>query len=230
MLDARSNREPQRRVRIWDLPTRLFHWLIAALFGFSWWTAANDHLDWHKLSGYGILTLLLFRIYWGVAGSTTSRFAGFVRSPRSLAAYGAKLFRRSGPPVFGHNPMGGWSVLVLLVLLLAQVLLGLFAVDVDGLDPGPFGDLVSFDMGRRIAHWHGRLFNILLAFTGLHVLAVAFYLLYRRDNLTATMIVGTKRVPADVRVPPVRFTSIWWALPGLAIAAAIVAWIVFGHF
>lgn len=230
MRSALPDQEPERRVRIWDLPTRLCHWLIVGLFGFSWWTAANDHLDWHKLSGYGILTLVLFRIYWGVAGSTTSRFAGFVRGPRSILAYGARLFRRSGSPNFGHNPIGGWSVLVLVVLLLGQTALGLFAVDVDGLDPGPFGDLVSFDMGRRIAHWHGKLFNVLLAFSGLHVIAIAFYLLYRRENLITAMIVGTKRVAADASAPPIRFTPIWWALPGLAVAAAIVAWIAFGHF
>ena len=228
--DQGPNQEPERRVRIWDLPTRLFHWLIVALFGFSWWTAANDHLDWHKASGYGILTLVLFRIYWGVAGSTTSRFADFIRGPRSLFGYCAKLLRRSGTPTFGHNPMGGWSVVVLLALLLGQAVLGLFAVDVDGLDPGPFGNLVSFDMGRRIAHWHGKLFNILLVFTGLHVLAIAFYRLYRRENLISAMIVGTKRVSADVPAPPVRFKPIWWALPGLAVAAAIVAFIAFGHF
>jgi cytochrome b len=219
-----------RRVRIWDLPTRLFHWLIVALFGFSWWTAANDHIDWHKLSGYGILVLLLFRLYWGVAGSTTSRFAAFLRGPRDILAYGTGLFRRSGPPNFGHNPMGGWSVVVLLVLLLGQALLGLFAVDVDGLEPGPFGNLVSFELGRRIAHWHGKLFNILLVFSGLHVLAVAFYLLYRRENLISAMIVGTKRIATDAAMPNLRFVPIWWALPGLAVAAAIIAWIAFGHF
>jgi cytochrome b len=219
-----------RHVRVWDLPTRLFHWSIVALFGFSWWTAENDHLDWHKLSGYGILTLLLFRVYWGVAGSSTSRFTDFVRGPRSIFAYGAKLFRRSGAPSFGHNPMGGWSVIVLLVLLLLQTVLGLFAVDVDGLDPGPFGNFVSFDTGRKIAHWHGKVFNLLLIFTGLHIAAIAFYLLVRRENLITAMIVGTKRVAIHEAVRPLRFVSLWWAIPGIIVAAAIVAWIALGRF
>jgi cytochrome b len=126
--------------------------------------------------------------------------------------------------------MGGWSVLVLLFSLLLQSVLGLFAVDVDGLDPGPFGNFVSFETGRRIAHWHGAVFNLLLVFTGLHLVAIAFYLLYRRENLISAMIVGTKRVATDIIVRPLRFAPIWWALPGLAVTAAIVAWIAFGHF
>ncbi|HTJ63137.1 MAG TPA: cytochrome b/b6 domain-containing protein [Alphaproteobacteria bacterium] len=219
-----------RRVRVWDLPTRLFHWLIVALFGFSWWTSETDHLEWHKLSGYFILTLVLFRIYWGFAGSQTARFADFIHSPRGVVAYGAALLRRSGRIAFGHNPMGGWSVAVLLLLLLAQSVLGLFAVDIDGLDPGPLGNYVSFELGRRIAHWHGRVFNLLLLFSGLHVAVVLFYLVFKRQNLTAAMIVGTKRVGAEIVPPPLRFAPLWLALPGLAGAAGIVAWIVFGRF
>ncbi len=219
-----------RHVRVWDLPTRLFHWLIVALFCFSWWSIENDHLDWHKLSGYGILTLVLFRLYWGVAGSTTSRFADFVRGPRTLFAYGTKLPARSHALTIGHNPMGGWSVLMLLFLLLLQTVLGLFAVDADGLDPGPLGNFVSFETGRKIAHWHGMVFNLLLIFIGLHLAAIAFYLLYRRENLTAPMIAGTKRVAADEAVRPLRFVSLWWVIPGLTAAAAIVAWIAFGRF
>jgi cytochrome b len=224
------NPDEKRPVRVWDLPTRLFHWLIVALFGFSWWTIENDHLDWHKLSGYGILTLVLFRVYWGVFGSTTARFADFIHTPRSVAAYFASLIRRSGRVVFGHNPMGGWSVLMLLFLLLVQSVLGLFAVDIDGLDPGPLGNFVSFETGRRVAHWHGRVFNLLLLLSTLHIAVVLFYLFFKRQNLIAAMIIGTKRVGTGIVPPPLRFVPWWWALPGLAGAGGIVAWIVFGRF
>lgn len=227
--DASQN-PGSRRVLIWDLPTRLFHWLIVALLGFSWWTIETDRLDWHRLSGYGILTLVLFRIYWGFAGSASARFVTFLRGPRAVFAYGARLFRRTGAIAFGHNPMGGWSTVILLALLFAQAALGLFAVDIDGLDPGPLGYLVSFETGRKIAHWHGRVFNLLLVFSAVHVAAIAFYRLYRRENLVSAMVVGTKRVPADIGVPMLRTAPIWWALPGLAVAGAVVAWIVLGHF
>ena len=86
---------PDRCVRVWDLPIRLFHWLITALFGFCWWSAENDHLDWHMWSGFGVLALVLFRVYWGFAGSATARFASFLKGPRAVFDYARNLFRRS---------------------------------------------------------------------------------------------------------------------------------------
>lgn len=85
------------RTRIWDLPTRVFHWLLAGLFCFSWWSAENAHMDWHRYSGYVLVALLLFRWYWGFAGSTTSRFSSFVKGPRELLDYAAHFFTRPGP-------------------------------------------------------------------------------------------------------------------------------------
>src|SRR5690242_6646079 len=132
------------RVRVWDGPTRIAHWFMALLFGLSWWTAETGHLEWHRWSGYGLLGLLVFRILWGFFGSSTARFAQFLRGPREIVAY--VRGRWSLAP--GHNPLGALSVLTLLLLLLAQVTLGLFAVDIDGIESGPLSSHVSFGTGR----------------------------------------------------------------------------------
>jgi cytochrome b len=221
--------EPGIPVRVWDLPTRLFHWLLVALFAFSWWTAETERLDWHMLSGYGILALVLFRVYWGFTGSATARFVNFLKGPRAFLAYLARLFERQGTPTVGHNPMGGWSVAAFILLLLLQTGLGLFAIDVDGLNSGPLNILVSFETGRRIAGLHDRVFNLLLIVIGLHLAAMLFYGLYKRENLTAAMITGLKRLPRPAH-PAVRFVPSWRAIPGLIGAGLIVAWLVLGHF
>jgi cytochrome b len=214
-----SNTDSDRRVvvRIWDLPTRLVHWLIVALFAFSWWTAENDHLDWHMLSGYAIL------------GSSTARFARFLKGPRAVSDYARHLFERSGASTPGHNPMGGWSVVVLLFLLLLQTVLGLFAIDVDGVNAGPLDTLVSFDTGRWFSHLHGRVFNLLLIFSGLHVAAILFYWLYKRENLIPAMITGFRRFRAADNRPVLEFTRLWWAIPGLLAAGLLVAGVVLGR-
>jgi cytochrome b len=225
-----DTRDRQVPIRVWDLPTRLVHWLLVALLAFSWWTAENDHLDWHMLSGYAILGLLLFRVYWGVAGSGTARFATFLKRPRTFFAYAGRLLERPGRATPGHNPMGGWSVVVLILLLLLQVVLGLFAIDVEGLDAGPLDTLVSFDTGRWFSHQHGRVFNLLLVFSGLHVAAVLFYWVYKRDNLISAMFTGFKRLPEAEAQPDLHFVRLWWAVPGLLAAGLLVAWVVLARF
>jgi cytochrome b len=207
-----------QRIRIWDAPTRLVHWLLVALVAFSWWTAENGRMDWHRYSGYAVLGVLVFRIYWGIVGSDTARFANFVKGPRAVAQY-----FRDKSSIVGHNPLGALSVIALLVLLVTQVGLGLFAVDVDGLESGPLSHLVSFDEGREYAKSHELVFNILLALIALHIAAVLFYLIAKRDNLIAPMITGAKNWAAQA--PQLKFASWWVALPGIAIAAAIVWYI-----
>jgi cytochrome b len=219
----------ERRVRIWDAPTRLFHWLIVALFITSWLTAEIDRLDLHFLSGYAILGLLAFRLYWGFAGSATARFATFLKGPRSVVAYARRLTARAGSGSPGHNPMGGWSVVAMLLILAAQVGLGLFASDVDGVETGPLNHLVSFDAGRRIAHLHSFVFNILLGFVILHVAFIIFYVAYKRENLIGPMISGFKIQPETIKPSAeLSFAPGWRAVVGAAIAVALTIWIVGG--
>jgi cytochrome b len=119
------------KVRVWDGPTRIVHWLLVACISVSWWSAASQHMDYHRYSGYVLLGLLAFRVYWGFFGSSTARFAHFVKGPESIWRYLRSNAVHAGP---GHNPLGALSVLCLLGLLLSQVGLGLFSVDVDGLE------------------------------------------------------------------------------------------------
>lgn len=211
-------------VSVWDLPTRLFHWLLVGLFAFSWWSAESHAMDWHRLSGVTLLGLLLFRLIWGLIGGSTARFANFVRSPAALHAY---LRGPRQAPTPGHNPVGGYSVVIMLALLFAQVGSGLFAVDTDGLESGPLSYLVSFEAGRQAAELHEAAFNLLLAVIGLHVLAIAFYLVVRKRNLVRPMVTG--RDPAIhsqqrglVRAGPVRF------LIAAALSAGLAWWIGMG--
>jgi len=222
------------RIKIWDLPTRLVHWLLVALVAFSWWSAENHEMEYHRYSGYVLLGVLVFRLYWGFFGSATARFAQFVKGPRAVIAY-IKSTRASssGPTAYspqstthriGHNPLGALSVIVLLLLLFTQVGLGLFAVDVDGIESGPLSYLVSFDTGRILADRHEAVFNILLGFIVLHLVAILFYYFFKRDNLIRPMITGSKTAPPDVQVVSVS-APLLRVVIGIALAAATV-WVI----
>ncbi len=206
-------------VRVWDAPIRIIHWLMVALVAFSWWTAENNNLEWHRYSGYALLGLLVFRVYWGFFGSETARFGNFVKGPRAIWSYvrGAPDDRTPG-----HNPLGAWSVILLLLLLITQVTLGLFAVDVDGIESGPLSHLVSFDTGRECAKIHETVFNVLLALIGLHIAAVLYYLLFRRRNLIAAMIHGKRDMPAGTSASLARLS--WPKLIIGLVLAGIVVW------
>ena len=195
------------RIQIWDGAIRLVHWLMAILVAISWWTAENGQLNYHRYSGYTLLGLLVFRLYWGLFGTATARFANFVRGPAAIIAYVRALPSRTShraASVPGHSPLGALSVVALLLLLILQVGLGLFSVDVDGIESGPLSSLVSFDTGRACAELHEDVFNVLLGLIVLHVAAVLFYLLYHRDNLIEPMITGKRKLPEGAAVEPAR--------------------------
>jgi cytochrome b len=196
---------------------RLVHWAIVALVGFCWWSAENDQLALHEIAGEVLVGLVIFRLIWGVVGSSTARFADFLRGPRAVAAYIGELRRgRSEHAIIGHNPLGGWSVAAMLGLLALDLGLGLFAVDVDGDQPGPFAGLVTFDQGREIAHVHHWVFNALLALIVLHLAAILFYAVIRRDNLIGPMLTGAKRAAGDAQ--PMAHAPLWRLLAAAAVA------------
>lgn len=207
------------RAKLWDGPVRIVHWLLVVLIAFSWW-ASEDHMNWHRWSGYAVIGLVVFRIYWGFAGGGAARFSSFVKGPRAVAAYAATVGRRDVATTPGHNPLGALSVLAILAVLLVQVGTGLFAVDIDAFEGGPLSDRVSFDLGRQIAEWHELSFRVLQALVVLHVAAVLFYWVWKRTNLVAAMVTGKRTLPADpglVRAP------VWRLVSGVILAAA-VAW------
>lgn len=221
MSDAASDAIRREEIRIWDVPIRLFHWSLALLLGLAWWTGEERLMEWHRLTGYAILSLIAWRLVWGFCGSSTARFRDFVKGPKAVLAYlGARGDTRYAA-VPGHNPAGGWSVLVMLGLLAAQVVLGLFSVDIDGLESGPLSYLVDFDTGRTMALWHARIFTALQVAVAAHVLAIAYYLFWRRQNLTAAMITGRRAWPGKER-PDVRFVPAWRGVVWFAIVVALL--------
>lgn len=213
--------EPSGGVRatLWDGPVRTVHWLLVVLIAFSWW-ASEDHMNWHRWSGYAIIGLVVFRLYWGVAGGGAARFSSFVKGPRAVAAYAATVGRRDVATTPGHNPLGALSVLAILAVLLVQVGTGLFAVDVDAFEGGPLSDRVSFDLGRQIAEWHELSFRALQALVVLHVAAVLFYWIWKRTNLIGAMVTGKRTLPSD---PGLTRAPAWRLAAGVVLATAI-AW------
>ena len=205
-------------LRVWDGATRLVHWLLVALVGLSWWTASHHRMNYHRYSGYALLGVLAFRLYWGVFGSTTARFAHFVKGPRSIWRYLRSRALRAAP---GHNPLGALSVLALLGLLLGQVTLGLFCVDVDGLESGPLSHWVTFETGRACARLHRIGFDVLKVLILLHVVAVLLYWVFKRDNLIRPMITGSKGW-SHGPLPRIEFAPRWHAVLGIALAALLV--------
>ena len=188
--------EAPRRILVWDWPTRLVHWSLAVLVFFLWWTSGSETIVLHKRLGFALLALVVFRVYWGFAGSETARFSDFVKGPRAIARY----LREGAASTLGHNPLGALSVVALMGLLLVESALGLFALEEDGLESGPFASYVSFENGQLAAHYHALVFNILLGFVALHILAVIVYLA-RGQNLIWAMIGGRKPVAANIEPP-----------------------------
>jgi cytochrome b len=215
--------EEPGRARVWDLPTRLFHWLLVALIAFSWWSQEEDHIELHIWSGISILTLLIFRLLWGFFGSSTARFSSFVRGPRAVIAYARDM---KGWRAVGHTPLGALSVVALLVLTAVQVGLGLFNSDDDGLVEGPLAHLIGYDTSEAVHDLHEDLFDVLLVFIGLHIAAVLFYRLFLGKRLTGAMITG--RAAIDPAAEPMRPGKWWAALLCLLIAVGVSRWVIAG--
>jgi cytochrome b len=212
-----------RLVKVWDAPTRLFHWALAVLVGFSWFSIHESWMELHFLSGYTILTLLLFRLIWGFVGSDTARFVRFLKSPVAALRHLMHLGRREPDTEIGHNAAGGWMVLVLLALLLVQVVTGLFSND-DVMTDGPLVPLVGKSRSDWFTSIHSLNFTLIEIAVVLHVVAVLAYAVLKRHDLVRPMVTGRKRLPDTLGAP--RMTSLWLAIPVLAVAVALVVLLV----
>lgn len=210
-----------RRIPLWDAPVRLFHWSLVALVVFSFVTGqvGGGWLEWHMKSGYTILVLLLFRLAWGMVGSDTARFASFVRGPMAAWRYARALRSPGQPRTIGHNPLGGWSVLAMLVVLLAQAISGLMADD-EIATQGPLAVKVSNAVVAKMSALHAYNPWTLVALVALHVAAVAYYQWGRRVDLIGPMVHGAVTVETEMAAPAQR--PAWLAALLLATAAAAV--------
>jgi len=218
----------ETQVKVWDAPVRLFHWLLVLLFAFMFFSgkSGSEWIEWHMRAGYAILALVLFRIVWGFVGSTHARFSSFLAGPAACIECLKHLMARKPSPYPGHNPLGGWMVLVLLLALLVQTGTGLFAND-DLLSEGPLVALISKATSDQLTVIHVWNFNLLLALAGVHLIAVLYHAGFMKENLIGAMFTGVKRLPADAAGGVVaRFASPWLALVLLAVAAFAVYLIV----
>lgn len=221
--------------KVWDLPVRLFHVLLIVLVGLLWWTGSVggldvnvsvggktlflSNMDLHACLGQGVLGLVIFRVLWGIAGSSTARFSSFVRGPRAVWGEFSALLRGETPHGVGHNPLGALMIIALLLALATQATLGLFTAD-DIFFEAPLYHLVDDDLASRFLSWHRALFNVILGLVGLHVVAVLYYLV-RGRNLIGPMLTGRARVSGS----EVRMAPLWLALVMALIAAAVIFWI-----
>lgn len=179
------------RIRLWDLPIRVFHWLLVVLIVAAVATGkvGGNAIDWHARIGLAILGLLAFRIVWGVIGSTHARFASFAPTPGRLAAY-----LRGRWHGVGHNPLGALSVFALLGLIGFQVGSGLLGND-DIAFNGPLYPLIGKALSDRFSSLHRLAADALLVLIALHVAAIAFYTFFRKERLIGPMIHGWKEKP-----------------------------------
>ena len=227
---ALSTGLPIQTVKAWDWPTRAFHWLLVVLIFDAWLSINYDGLVgdttllWHRLNGYAILILLVFRVLWGFVGSSTSRFSAFIQWPGAALRYGRALIGGVTPRYLGHNPLGTWMILMLLLAVLVQLGLGLFALDSDGLLGGPLALLVSDDTAKTLGKRHKQFFNVLLALIAIHVTANSLYWLIKKDPLISGMISGKKPAAAyvDEREASIAPNVSLRALLCLVVAAGLV--------
>ncbi|MBF0446871.1 MAG: cytochrome b/b6 domain-containing protein [Magnetococcales bacterium] len=186
-------------ITIWDLPTRLFHWILVALVIAAFITAKEAMIERHSILGQSILALIIYRIVWGFIGGSTARFSQFIKGPRDVFSYIASLFgsfrnKEEKPHHVGHNPAGGLMILILLTTLLIQSGLGLFTKEDTFLYfDAPLAHLLESSMSNNITEIHQFLSSVILLLIAVHIVAALSYLLIFRDNLIRPMITGKKR-------------------------------------
>jgi cytochrome b len=217
----------ERRL-VWDLPLRLFHWLFATSVVASWSTAqlGVSWMTWHLRLGNWMMGLVVFRILWGFAGPRHARFSNFLTGPRKIWSY-AQGLTGAGRAInsVGHNPLGGLMVIFMLMLVALQVGTGLFATD-DITWSGPYNPAVSSATARFLTRVHHLNFNVIWLAISLHIAAIAFYALVKKDNLIPAMLTGWKpaeAVPADQAIET---SALWKAAVVIALAAGFVYWVV----
>jgi cytochrome b len=210
---------------VWDIPTRVTHWLLVILIAYSWFAVEMlEDMQQHFWSGYGALCVIVFRIVWGFVGTYHARFSNFLASPTTLWRYSKTLSQRNSPAYLGHNPMGGFSVLALLIVILVQVSTGLF--NSDDYFHGPLSGLVSDATRSILGQVHELNFKLATVLIVMHIAAIIFYKLYKRQALVWSMINGKK--PASMIGQSITGSKKTLALIVLILCIGIVYYIATG--
>jgi len=213
--------------RVWDLPVRIVHWLL--VFGIAGSYATHQlgvaYFRYHLWFGYLVVVLAGFRILWGLVGTRHARFTQFLRGPRATFDYLVSMIRGSAPATPGHNPLGAWMVVLLLLMLFAQGVTGLFAND-EIFNTGPLYGYVGDDLSLRLTSWHRRLFDWILIAVALHVIAVIAHRVFARHDLIGPMFTGRKSAKLVTELDAISSSRLWLALVLLAGLVATIGWFV----
>lgn len=181
------------RIKVWDLPVRLTHWLLVVAFTGAFVTnrLGVAYFTYHEWFGYATVVLVVFRILWGLCGTYYARFSHFLKSPIATWRYAVELLRRRDTPVPGHNPLGAVMVVLLLLTLLIQAVTGLFAND-EIFNVGALYGYVSNDVSLTLTAIHKELFYWIAAAISIHILAVLLHVFIKNENLVSAMFTGYK--------------------------------------
>ncbi|MCL1051549.1 cytochrome b/b6 domain-containing protein [Shewanella abyssi] len=207
------------KVKIWDVPTRLFHWGMLCLLGGLWWTAESAEMEWHQLLAYSLLILIGMRLLWGFIGSDTAKFSHFVHSPKTVLNYVRKTKQHGISASIGHNPIGGYMVVALISLVTLQLVTGLFATDEIFIE-GPLYTTVNGDTALWLTWLHKKNFDLILILAAIHVLAVGVHM-FKGDKIIAAMFSGYKRLPGEL-AQPLAFVSTLKAVMIVMVIGALV--------
>jgi len=216
-------------VRVWDWPVRIVHWVMVLLLIALLTTAkiGDDAMEWHMRAGESMLALVVFRVVWGFVGSRYARFSSFVRGPRAVISYARSIFAPPHEVHAGHNPLGGWMVIALLLALLFQTGTGLFTND-DVLTEGPLARLIAKNLSDTISTFHRWNAWIVGALATAHIGAVMFYLIALKENLISPMLHGAKALPATHAIVGADRNNARAAVL-FAACAVLVWWVVTRH-
>lgn len=212
---------------VWDLPLRLFHWLFVVSIAASWGTAklGVEWMQYHFYLGYFMIGLLTFRIIWGFIGPRHARFASFLTGPSGCIAYARGFFSANSHVSVGHNPLGGLMVIVMLLLVITQVTSGLFTTD-DVIWTGPYYPAVSKDTSSLLSTVHNINFNILLGAIALHLLAIGYYRMVKKQNLVSAMFTGLKPATVVPEHEAIDSSQLLKALIVSVASAGFVYWVI----
>jgi cytochrome b len=178
-------------IMIWDLPLRVFHWAMVASVCWSWVSIELlEDMQQHFWAGYSVLTLLVFRLLWGIFGTYYSRFGRLWYTPKKIVGYIRSLRSESPQRYAGHNPLGGLAVILMLCILIAQTATGLFSSD--DYFFGPLAGLVDQTKIAQLTDLHHRNFELIKVIIGLHILAIIVYRWLKKETLTSAMLTGKK--------------------------------------
>ncbi len=213
---------------VWDAFVRCFHWTLVTLFTISVVSGevGGEWIAWHMRSGYAILALVVFRLIWGFVGGEYARFTSFLTGPVRSFKFAKGLLGKSHQPVIGHNPVGGWMVVVLLVLLATQAVLGLFSND-EIATTGPLARYVSEETSLTLMSRHRTIGDVLLILVGVHIAAVLFHVFVKKDGILRAMFSGRKALPPTLasEASSARKAShpLGFVVLSIAIAAVVIA-------